>query len=63
MIFVLRVGGEDNNTSHNVMECYNPRTDQWHFAPSMKQRRAGCGVAVSDGKLYVAGTELDLLTF
>ena len=41
------------------MECYNPRIDQWHFAPSMKQRRAGCGVAVYDGKLYVAGKDRD----
>ena len=48
-------GGEDKNTSYNIVEKYDPQRDTWSFVPSMRQKRAGAGVAVCDGKIYIAG--------
>ena len=49
-------GGEDRACGYNITEKFDPKTDTWTFAPSMKRRRAGAGIAVCDGKIYVAGT-------
>ena len=49
------IGGEDRACGYNIMEKFDPKTDAWTFAPSMKRRRAGAGIAVCDGKIYVAG--------
>lgn len=48
-------GGEDRGGSFNFVECYDPKTEQWSFVTGMKRRRAGAGVTVCDGKIYVAG--------
>lgn len=62
MIFIFYIyillflpGGEDRSCSYNIVEKYNPRKDQWTFAPSLKRRRAGAGVTECDGKIFVAG--------
>ena len=44
------------------MEKFDPKTDTWTFAPSMKRRRAGSGIAICDGKIYVAGKKILLIT-
>ena len=49
-------GGEDRTGSYNIVEQYSPKTNAWAFVASMKRKRAGAGVAVCDGKIYVAGT-------
>lgn len=48
-------GGEDRSCSYNIVEKYDPRKDVWMFGPSLKRRRAGAGVTVCDGKIFVAG--------
>lgn len=48
-------GGEDRSGSFNIVERYDPKTECWSFVNSMKRRRAGAGVTVCDGKIYVAG--------
>ncbi len=59
-LHVLLAGGEDKNTSFNVVEKYDPKCDTWTYVPSMRQKRAGAGVAVCDGKIYIAGTGRDV---
>ncbi|XP_067952202.1 kelch-like ECH-associated protein 1 [Watersipora subatra] len=57
---VYAVGGR-NNSSENVSEdqsvvdCYNPRTNEWSHLPSMGCARNRVTVAVLDNKLYAAG--------
>jgi len=41
------------------VEKFDPKTDQWSFVSSMKRRRAGAGIAVCEGRIYVAGTAGD----
>ena len=41
----------------NSMQIYDPTSDQWTFGPAMEVRRAGFGVTVLDGKIYVVGGE------
>ena len=48
-------GGEDRTASFSTVERYTPKTNTWTEAPSMKGKRAGAGVTVCDGKIYVAG--------
>lgn len=43
------------------MEKFDPRTDQWSFVSSMKRRRAGAGIAVCEGRIYVAGKIYNVL--
>ena len=38
------------------MEKYDIKTETWSFGPNMKRKRAGAGICVCDGKIYVAGT-------
>ena len=54
-MFLCRTGGEDRSTSFNIVERYNPKSETWCFVPSMHQKRAGAGITVCDGKIYVAG--------
>lgn len=37
------------------MEKYDIKTETWSFGPNMKRKRAGAGICVCDGKIYVAG--------
>ena len=53
-------GGENATSSYNIVERYSLNNDKWQFMPSMKQKRSGCGVAVCDGKVYVAGRNIIL---
>lgn len=56
MFFSVSIsGGEDRSCSYNIVEKYDPRKDVWMFGPSLKRRRAGAGVTVCDGKIFVAG--------
>lgn len=48
-------GGEDRTASFSTVERFAPKTNTWTEAPSMKGKRAGAGVTVCDGKIYVAG--------
>ena len=48
-------GGEDKVTTYNVVEKYDVSRNVWSFAPNMKKARSGAGVAVCNGKIYVAG--------
>ena len=48
-------GGEDKDGSFSTVERYDPQTDSWCYVTPMIRKRAGCGVTVYDGKLYVAG--------
>jgi kelch-like protein 2/3 len=54
-VFSVFVGGEDRATTFNLVEKYDYKSDTWSFVPSMQRKRAGTGVAVCDGKIYVAG--------
>lgn len=42
-------------TTYNIVERYDTIRDVWLFAPSMKKQRSGAGVAVCNGKIYIAG--------
>lgn len=39
----------------DTVECYNPTTDKWFYVKSMSEARAGAGINVFDGKMFVAG--------
>ncbi|KAK3087232.1 hypothetical protein FSP39_003402 [Pinctada imbricata] len=52
---VYAIGGEDRSCSYNIMEIYDTQKEMWWFGPSMKRKRAGAGICVCDGKIYVAG--------
>ena len=52
---ILLSGGEDRTSTFNVVEKYSYRANTWSFVPSMQRKRAGSGVAVCDGKIYMAG--------
>lgn len=54
MLFVL-IGGEDRAATFNIVEKYDLKSNTWNFAPSMQRKRAGSGVAVCDGKIFIAG--------
>jgi len=58
LIWTFISGGEDRSCSYSIVERYDTKTEMWGFAPSMKRKRAGSGVAVCDGKVYVAGEVL-----
>lgn len=51
----IKPGGEDRMTTYNIVERYDTMRDVWSFAPSMKKQRSGAGVAVCNGKIYIAG--------
>ncbi len=48
-------GGEDRDSSFTMVERYDPKTNEWATRSHMLRKRAGCGVAVCEGKIYVAG--------
>ena len=60
-ILLIVVGGEDRTSSFNIMERYDPEMDSWSTVKSMQRKRAGAGVAVCDGKIYVAGKILNTI--
>jgi len=49
-------GGEDRTSAYNIVERYDTVRDVWIFLPNMKKQRSGAGVAVCNGKIYIAGT-------
>ena len=55
---MLLTGGEDRSCSYNIMEVYDTQKQTWWFGPNMKRKRAGSGVCVCDGKIYVAGEKI-----
>lgn len=57
---VYAVGGRNNsidnlNEDQSVVDCYNPKTNEWTHLPSMQLARNRVAVAVLDNKLYAAG--------
>jgi len=57
---IYLVGGLDETTEYGLCESYDPALyaageDPWRTLSSMNQGRAGHGVAVSEGYLYVVG--------
>lgn len=54
-VFYFWTGGEDRTISYSAVERFDPKTNTWSEAPNMKAKRAGAGVTVCDGKIYVAG--------
>lgn len=55
---ILFVGGWHASTENtNKVECYDPVKDTWNFVKPMLERRYQPGVAVVEGKIYVAGGE------
>nr|XP_002738426.2 PREDICTED: kelch-like protein 5-like [Saccoglossus kowalevskii] len=53
--YLYAIGGENRSCSFNTVERYDDRTNEWSLISSMKRKRAGAGVAVCDGKIFVAG--------
>ena len=57
---VYAVGGRtvsiaNQNVDQNVVDCYNPKTNEWSHVPPMRCARNRVAVAVLDNKLYAAG--------
>lgn len=48
-------GLTDQNTATDVLEIYNPRTDQWEQGPSMPATLGGYALASYEGKLFIFG--------
>jgi len=53
---VLVLGGESGGQqeAHAEVEAFDPKTGEWELLPELRQGRHGTGVAVADGKLWVA---------
>lgn len=50
------IGGSDaDNVIQDIVEVYDPRTDEWSTAAPLPEPRDHIGVAVYGGKLYVVG--------
>ncbi|XP_057309527.1 kelch-like protein 20 [Hydractinia symbiolongicarpus] len=49
------LGGEDRNSSYNIVERYSRKKNCWKRLKPMKKRRAGAGVTEHDGCIYIAG--------
>lgn len=57
---VYSVGGRNNsrdtpNEDLSLVDCYNPKNNEWTRLPSMHNARNRVSVAVLDNKLYAAG--------
>ena len=44
-----------SNTNYNLLECYDPVTDQWSTLSAMPTSRGGVATAFLDGKFYAIG--------
>lgn len=49
------IGGNDGVSSLNKCERYDPFVNKWTNIACMNRHRAGAGVAVLDGFIYVVG--------
>lgn len=49
------LGGNDGSSSLDNCEKYDPYLNRWLRVACMHKRRAGAGVAVLDGYIYVVG--------
>ena len=49
------IGGVGENGYQNVVEVYDPATNQWATAPSHPTAKAWMGAAAANGLIYVAG--------
>lgn len=57
---VYAVGGRNNsvdnlNEDQRVVDCYNPKNNEWLHVPPMNTARNRVAVAVLDNKMYAAG--------
>ena len=52
---IFAVGGRDESTRFNTVECFDPLTREWSAVTAMSTARSGPSVAVLAGKLYAIG--------
>ena len=49
------MSGLNDTNSLNLVECYDPQTDEWSELTSMAYNRDGHAVTVLDGLIYAIG--------
>jgi N-acetylneuraminic acid mutarotase len=52
---IFLVGGGKANSSYNIVESYNPETNQWEILSAMSYARKCVASTVLNGKLYAIG--------
>ena len=52
--------GLNDTNSLNIVECYDPQTDEWTELPSMTYNRDGHAVTVCDDLIYAIGMYLNI---